>query len=517
MRRRAGRYLRIIAAFSTVITLLLPTGAARAEATPTQKEEVVYGMLGLDGSVKSLYVVNILKGGEVTDYGNYSEIRNMTSTETLHLDGDRITVNTAAAKLYYQGKLISQNLPWSITIRYFLDGEELTGPELAGKSGELRIAVSITQNQAVDPSFYEGFALQLSITLDTLLCDNIVADGATIAEAGRNKQLSFTVLPGEGAKLQVTASVHDFEMEPISINGIRLNLGISFDETVFTNQISQLIAAIEGVDDGAGELLDGVRQLSEGMASYVEGLKEFKDGIVQLDSGVDGLKEGAQALDKGLLELSKQNTELIAGASAIRQTFFDTVNAQISAMELGLPVLTPKNYSLILSGIPELATVKNQLDNIVKFTEGLIGYTEAVSQLGEGASALSKGATELKSGSAVLATSAKELYDAAVTLNTAVGEVRDGLAAYKEGTKMIRDGTSGLNSEVENQINGILDSISGNGSKLVSFVSEKNTEVMAVQFVMKTEAIRLLKVETLAPKPKKLNFWQKLLRLFGLY
>lgn len=517
MMRRIYHYGKVIVALSAVIALLLPAGAAHSETLPSGKEEVVYGLLNLDGSVNSLYVVNILEGGEITDYGSYSEIRNMTSTEPMTVDGDKITINTTADKLYYQGKLYSKDIPWSIKVQYFLDGAELTGPELAGKSGELRIAVLVSQNPAVNPDFYDGFALQVSFTMDTMLCDNITAENATIAEAGRNKQLNFTVLPGEGAELEVTALVHDFEMEPINISGIKLNLGINFDETEFTDQISQLTTAIEGLDTGAGELLDGVKQLSEGMTSYVEGLKEFKDGLVQLDSGVSGLKEGAQALDYGISELTKQNAELLGGATAIRQASFDAVNAQLAAMELGLPVLTLKNYSTVLSGIPELATVKTQLDGVVQFTEGLVSYTEAVSQLGEGASALSKGTKELKSGTAVFASSAKELYDAGVALNTAVGELRDGLASYKEGTKQMKEGTSGINSDIENQINGILDSISGNGSEIVSFVSEKNRKVSAVQFVMKTEAIKLPEVETIAPKPKKLSFWQKLLRLFGLY
>ena len=51
----------------------------------------------------------------------------------------------------------------------------------------------------------------------------------------------------------------------------------------------------------------------------------------------------------------------------------------------------------------------------------------------------------------------------------------------------------------------------------VSFVSEKNTNVESVQFVMQTDAIEVEETdEAAAAQEEKLSFWQKLLRLFGL-
>ena len=49
-----------------------------------------------------------------------------------------------------------------------------------------------------------------------------------------------------------------------------------------------------------------------------------------------------------------------------------------------------------------------------------------------------------------------------------------------------------------------------------SFVSDKNTEVESVQFVMKTNAIvKDITVEVPVVEETSLNFWQKLLHLFG--
>ena len=60
-------------------------------------------------------------------------------------------------------------------------------------------------------------------------------------------------------------------------------------------------------------------------------------------------------------------------------------------------------------------------------------------------------------------------------------------------------------------------SITGGDAETVSFVSDKNTNVDSVQFIIKTAAIE--KTETAATAEtaeESLTFWQKLLRLFGL-
>ena len=513
----SSRFIKTLAAFAAVIALLIPAGTTAAAEVPSPKEEVVYGLLNHEGGVKNIYVVNIIQGAEIVDYGSYSEIRNMTSREPLYMEGDLIKGHTTADKLYYQGTLKSKELPWDFKVSYSLDGKELSGPKLVGKSGELELRISVKENPQISNSFFDSYALQIIVTLDTKLCENIRAEGATIAEAGRNKQLNFTVLPGEGADLKVNATVRDFKMEPISMNGIRLNLGLDLDEADFKDQISQLTEALKKLDSGAGELLSGVDELAEGMEAYVKGLEDFKTGLSGLDTGIGDLKEGASALSSGLAELAGQNEALMGGANALKQAAFDAVNTQLEAMGLGNTRLTPENYRQILSAIPSLAAVKQQLDGVIEFTEGLKSYTEGVNQLKAGASDLADGVSELKTGSSALASSAKDLYDAGVTLNAAIGKLRDGLAAYKDGTGQLLEGTSGYDEEIEKQIKGILDRVSGSTSGISSFVSPKNTKVSAVQFVMKTEAIRPAEVVTVAEKPKKLNFWQKLLRLFGLY
>ncbi len=509
---------KILSFILIFVLLFMPVFSVAAEGNPSSKEEIVYGILHSDGSVNNLYVVNIFNTGKIVDYGNYSDIRNMTTSEKLNQNGNKITINSNANKFYYQGTLEKKELPWNIAIKYFLNNKELPGKELVGKSGKLKITISVKQNNKINKTFFDNYALQIGLSFDNKLFSNIKTDNATVAEAGSRKQLTYTVLPGKGTDIIVTADVHDFEMDAITINGIKLSLGITVNTDEFTKQISELTDAIKGLDNGAGELLNGLEKLSNGMQKYIDGMKAYKEGMEQLSSGANKLNTGAMALKNGLNELTKQNDSLINGAIAIQQATFDSVNAQLSQMGLGLPVLTPDNYSAVLSPIPNLASMKKQLDSAVQFTQGLKGYMDGVAQLGKGASDLASGTSKFKSSSSVLASSANELYHSGAELNTAIKKLRDGLISYKDGTKKLRNETSGMDSKISNKIDEMLHSISGKGDKIISFVSDKNTNVSAVQFVLKTGSINLPETQEVAPpKPVELNFWQKLLKLFGLY
>lgn len=504
----------VILALVLLVVSVLPAYAAD---TPSRKEEVVYGILNLDGSVESVYVVNIFNGGEITDYGNYSEVRNLTTSDKLSQSGDRITVETDAEKLYYQGTLKSKELPWNIAIRYRLDGKECAGSELAGQSGALQITVSVTSNTKVNQTFFDNDALQISLQLDSKRCSNIKADNAGIAEAGGNKQITYTILPGKGADISVTADVQDFEMDAISLNGIRMMFGMSLEDLNgqdLSGQLSQLAAAIRELDNGAGDLLAGADQLADGINQYLEGLKAYKDGLAALETGVPGLSAGAADLKNGLADLAARNTSLLDGAQALQQGVFDAVNAQLAAADAGLPILTPQNYSVVLGGRTDLADIKAQLDGAVQFTAGLKSYTDGVNQLGTGASELAGGAAQLQSSVSGIVAGANDLYQAGEELNSAVQQLRNGLASYQVGTKTLRNQTANMDTEVSTKINAMLESISGKGDKVVSFVSAKNTNISAVQFALKTKAIERKETVTPAEETARLSFWQKLLRLF---
>lgn len=660
-----------------IISIMPFSVFAAAENTP--KEEVVYINLNADGSVQEIYVVNIFdldKDGQIIDYGKYESLRNMTTTDKIGYSGQTVTIDAKAGKLYYEGKLQSNVMPWNISIRYYMDGKEYSAQEIAGKSGDLKISIKITENTQCVGNFFESHALQASVTLDTQKCSQIKAAGATVANVGRNKQLTYTILPNQGADIAITAKVTDFEMGAIAINGIKLNLSIEIDDAQIQSMIDEIAGAVKDLDAGAGQLNDGAKELFDGTTL-------LHDSIGELSSGVGALSSGAADLSNGLTAITAKNPELLSGAYSVFQSLCSAaqtmLNAELSQNGLQTVTLTPETYSAVLSGLLQtmnadsvynmaynkalaevtaqveaqadalyagyieqnaqtiyltyiqsqadtiyaqvaaqvvleqfaamgysaqeveellqtstgkaliaqivgsmtqeqkqqiistavqsltdeqkaqiragavqsltsaqkqqirdgyiaqimkskevtdritaavaqantaaasVAELKGQLDNYSLFYDGLKSYTSAVSQAASGANTLQTHMNTLNTNVGALETAVGQLNDG-------VKDLYDGTSALKEGTGEFVEQTGGIDTEVGSGINAILAQATGSGAGVTSFVSEKNANVDAVQFVIQTEAIE--PVESVADDPEvteTLTFWQKLLRLFGLY
>lgn len=380
-----------------VSTLPIHTLAAQE---PESKEEVVYVNLNADGTVKEIVVVNIFdlkESGIITDHGDYSAVRNMTTTDAITYTGDTVTIQTGAGKLYYEGKLNSTVMPWNVSVHYYLDGKEYSAQDVAGRSGALKITVDISRNEASDSMFFDAFALQVNLTLDTAKCSNIVAKSATIANVGRNKQLTHTILPGSGAHLEITTDVVDFTMDGIAINAIPLNLNVELDEDMLSEDIGKLLGAIKQLDTGAERLKDGLAtlqsnansDLQEGVDSIVSGAKELNNGALSLQQGGTALNTGARELQTGIADLHQGLQAMKSGVQTI-QTALNTLNSQSAALNNGsaayqaaliqlqtalnaiavtdqdLSALTAAS-SQILAGITEVANGADQLQQNVSF------------------------------------------------------------------------------------------------------------------------------------------------------
>lgn len=338
-----------------------PVTAFAAEDTPN-KEEVVYAILDNSGKVDGLYVVNSFTSNDVVDYGNYENIKNLTTTDDITQDGDQISFHTDADKVYYQGDLKTKEIPWNIEIHYLMDGTEYSSEDLAGKSGKLKITMAITENKNCDDSFWDGYALQASLALDSNKCTNIEAPDATIANVGSDKQLSYIIMPGKGADITITADVKDFEMDGISINGTKLNLDFDFDNDELLDQVYDIQDAIKELNDGAIELNDGASDLNDGANDLKNGTKDMYDGTISLEDGANSLNSGVKSLNIGIETV---------------QTALDTLNGKSDNLTEG--------SSKVLKALKQ---IQSSLKQVAIDTKDLAALSSASTQINSGIGSL---------------------------------------------------------------------------------------------------------------------------------
>ena len=184
-------YPKVISSLLVIIMAGSLSVPALASDAASEKEEVIYITTDASGEIKGMNAVNIFGTGEILDYGNYSDVKMLTSTEDISQAGDKITFRTDDKKVYYQGTMKPVEIPWNIAIRYYLNGKEYSASEIEGQSGALEIRLSIAKNEHCKGDFFESYALQAAITLDTNICDNITASEATIANVGSDKQIMY--------------------------------------------------------------------------------------------------------------------------------------------------------------------------------------------------------------------------------------------------------------------------------------------------------------------------------------
>lgn len=384
------KVIAVVLAGTMTISSVVPAFAAE---NSSEKEEVIYINLDAEGTVKDIYAVNIFGKGDVVDYGDYDSVEMLNVNADIQQNGDKITFSTDSDRAYYKGKMSNTQIPWNISIRYYLNGKEYTAEELAGKSGKLEIKFKITENKNFKGSFFDDYALQASFTLDTEKCQNIVAKNATLANIGSKKQISYTILPGEGIDTAITADVKDFEMSAAAINGIPLSMDIDVDDEELMDQVTELLDAIEKLDDGAGELNDGVSELKEGaQGELASGVSDLKDGAGQLQGGAAELKNGGTSLKDGASELKTGTATLDGGIRSLNQG--------IVQIQKGLDELNSKSPELTKGSADvknALAQIQSALSGVSTSADQLEVLQTSSQQILDGINQLSSGLNELNS------------------------------------------------------------------------------------------------------------------------
>ena len=611
----------------------------------TDKEEVVYINLKNDGSVNKVYAVNIFNSKDIVDYGNYSEVRNMNTNDVLGYSNGKVTATNSSDKLYYEGVLENTEIPWNINIDYYLDGVKVNTKDISGATGSLEIKMSITSNEKCNSVFFENYALQGTILLDTQKCTNIEAEGATIANVGSQKQLSYMILPNKGKEITIKAHVKDFEMDSISLNGVKFNLDVDVNTDELTDKVKELTDAIDEINSGATTLNDGTSTLSNGTSSLLSGVDSLNLGVDSLNSGILKVKEGFETLNsksssltsgsKKILDalneinsalenvsVSKESIgELVLASSQIKSGIDDLVSgatslnsnigysaykgimnsnglnidslqgsnlSEVNDLKNQIQSLTEVKNSMIAEGVSEsdskvlaientiseltevigllqknsaaIGGVESYLNNVStgtqdlltgattlqekygQFNEAIKSLSDKLSGLGESMSTLSKaisqltteyktfdtgvndytqgvstlleGYSKIVSGSTDLKSGTETLKNGANSLNYGVSSLYEGTTKLSDGTGELNDKTSNLDGEINDEVDGMVSELTGNLEEVISFVSEKNTNVESVQFVIKTPAIEKEEVEIIEEKTETLSIWQRLKNLF---
>lgn len=496
--KRIIKKLYLYAVLALVFSMVLSIPAKAIDMSDFSKEENVYVLLDNDGSVKNTYVVNsftIEKPGTIYDYGSYDSVRNLSTTEELTVSGDQIAVvNASKGMFHYQGNLSNAEIPWLFSISYLLDGKEVPAEELSGKDGHIDINISIRINPKSLEGFSKHFAIQTSAALNAEKCTAITAEGATIANAGSSKMVTFTMLPGEGADYKISFEAADFHMEGIQFSALPITMNIAIPETgVFANKLSGLSEGIAGINNGTQELSSGAAKLKEGANKLNNGMESMKEGIQQMTNSLSMLKNHGNELSAGSSEIligldsiisglddfnpaALDLTEIVNGSAGIKigidslstglealKGSFKEYKAQLNSNGLQADAVLESNTQMVLyldeqinilktkqeAAIPgsekyiELATYITTYEKMSQLLKGnnavIAADAEFIKQLESSVVNITSGSMDLKNNYTLFNAGIEEIPSRLNKLPQSIGQLKHALDTLTEGYRKLND------------------------------------------------------------------------------
>ncbi len=320
------------------------------------KDETVYVFAKANGDVNNILVNETLKNRDksdkIEDTTDLKDIVNVKGDETFTQNGNKITWDAAGNEISYQGTTDRQ-LPVSVKATYYLDGNEISPEDLAGKSGKVKIRLDYTSNETVTKDVNgkdEDISVPFVAVSGMVLGDNFtniqVTNGKYLAQGESNIVVGYAV-PGldsgvkDAAKdldteipdyVEVSADVTDFSLDmtvTMLVNGSEMDYSGDLDLTDLDDLTEALSSAGNQLADGSGELSDGAGQVSEGAGTLASKMGDLTTGAGSLKAGMETLSSSSGDLASGVAVIDQSAQSIANGIN----TLDTAVNTKMTAEE----------------------------------------------------------------------------------------------------------------------------------------------------------------------------------------
>lgn len=425
--------------------------------TEVGKEETVYFLSDANGKVDQTIVMNHLynkdNADSLVDQSELTDIENVKGKESFTQSGEKLTWKSGGKDIYYRG-VTTKEAPVTQKVTYYLDGNEITPEELAGKSGKVTIRFDYTNTTSYKETLEQKevevcvpFVAITGMILDDSF-SNIEVSNGLIKNIGNQSMLVGYALPGLRESLDVKESdfsldvtLPDYVEVTAEVNNFSLGTAMTVvvNATDYTDlegiDLTEIDQLVENLSDAAAKLKDGSGDLAEGLSTLDENLVDFSKGMKELQSGIKAYTDATGEVNNGIVMLK----DGIGTLNESKGVLADGV----TQLKEGADSLRTDGTKALLSGFQG-----------TKKQEGLVGGSK---KLSEGAHELAGGMDALLSGfqgnkkKPGLVKGAKSLSDGIDQLLVGIeqGDKTAGNPGLLEGTKALSQGAAQLDAGVD--------------------------------------------------------------------
>lgn len=355
-----------ISVLLALLFLAMPlTAFGEAEA---RRDETVYAALDPSGKVRSVEIVThrAPMKDEAVDYGKFTDFTLLDGAKPEEQAGTLVWKKGALDRDTYYSVTSEKKPPVDIAITYALDGKEMPASEIAGKSGEFTISLSLGKTDLMT---------QVSLVLPLERFSDIRTDGMK-SVVGKNTRVTVTHLGTEAKTYEISGTAKAFALEPIQISATYAAFDLSgfgeIDELkdgvdMLTRAAGDLAGGAAQLSDGASELAGGSVALSSGMTSLVAGHYTLTKGFTPLMEGLTAYTDGVDELVTNLKDLSATMEEKMKDLKKLEELAgaLSQVNGGLGEVERGLEEIIGHRREIL----KEIQEKRDSLEEILKLLD----------------------------------------------------------------------------------------------------------------------------------------------------
>ena len=294
-------------ALSALMVLGSIPAAAIGDGVTATYDEAYYAMTDYygnltDGSVVKSYRTNGI--ATLTDYGDYDEIINLTDGTMPARNGGmttfRLDEKTLPGTFYFEGKTTKpfQQLPWTISMSYTLNGVPTKAEDLAGKTGVVEINLDAVPNEGASEYARNNYTLEAMTIFNQDDILSLEAPGAQVQLIGNLRAVLFLGLPGEECHYTIRVGSEDFAfggmtflMVPATLSQLEEIAKLSERKDDLEDNYNKLSGSIDSLLDAMTAMTGSLNASANGLEQLNKARGIFSDGKGVIYSGTDALRE----------------------------------------------------------------------------------------------------------------------------------------------------------------------------------------------------------------------------------
>lgn len=294
-------------ALSALMVLGSIPAAAIGDGVTATYDEAYYAMTDYygnltDGSVVKSYRTNGI--ATLTDYGDYDEIINLTDGTVPARNGGmttfRLDEKTLPGTFYFEGKTTKpfQQLPWTISMSYTLNGVPTKAEDLAGQAGVVEIRLDIVPNERASEYARNNYTLEAMAIFNQDDILSLEAPGAQVQLIGNLRAVLFLGLPGEECHYTIRVGSEDFAfggmtflMVPATLSQLEEIAKLSERKDNLEDNYNKLSGSIDSLLDAMTAMTGSLNASANGLEQLNKARGIFSDGKGVIYSGTDALRE----------------------------------------------------------------------------------------------------------------------------------------------------------------------------------------------------------------------------------